>query len=126
MLGGDPADMSSQLSCAVRIAKRLGTSLTGLTVMPDPASSLLYVPAADMMPAGAEVLHALKDNQRQAREKLRSEFNLAMENAGHGFQAVYRDEMGSVAYRTAGAAMLSSAMVIPRTGIRAEPWTGPR
>ncbi|MDJ0921963.1 MAG: universal stress protein [Henriciella sp.] len=114
MLGDNPTGVPMQMKTAVRIARRMQTSLLGLTVMPDPATAFVYTPGADVVFMGAKAIEAVTEGQKNARKAIRAEFDKAVKEAGTWLRADYEDVTGSVAHRAAGAAMLSQALVFPK------------
>lgn len=124
MLGGDPALVPQQMRTATSLAKRLGAELTGLIVMPDPASTVVFAPAhapgTSAMVMSAKAVEAMTAAQIEARAALKEAFNQAVDAAGSWLRAECKDVSASVAYRTAGAAMLSSALVLPNGAANAQ------
>jgi len=114
MLGDNPAAIPMQMKTAIRIAKRMQTTLHGLTVMPDPATAYVYTPGADVVFMGAKAIEAITEGQNNARKAIKAEFDTAAKEAGNWLRTEYQDVTGSVAHRAAGAAMLSQALIFPK------------
>ena len=119
MLGDNPAAVPMQMKTAIRIAKRMQTTLHGLAVMPDPASAYVYTPGADVVFMGTKAIEAITEGQQMARKAIKAEFDKAAKEAGNWLRTEYQDVTGSVAHLAAGAAMLSQALIFPKEASRA-------
>lgn len=113
MLGGDPADVASEVAVASNIAKRLSTSLTGLIVMPDPASAAVYVAGPDMVMTGSAGISAIEKAQEATVETLSATFGDSVQAHADDVETKLVSEEGERALRAAGAATLSKALVLP-------------
>lgn len=118
MLGGDPADLAAEFQVASALARRMSTSLTGLISMPDPASAAVYVAGPDMVMTGGAGISAIEKAQESAVSSLTAAFNEAAKSLGNGLATAVVNEVGEPAFRAAGAAMLSKALVFPADAVR--------
>lgn len=122
MLGGDPEGVADQMHTAAALAKRLGAPIKGLAVLPDPAATVVYAPAyapgTSAMVMGAKAAEAIAEAQVETRAKLKAAFDAAAKKAGPWLRTDYEDVTGSIAYRAAGAAMLSAALVLPHGAVQ--------
>lgn len=113
MLGGDPESVTGEIAVASAVAKRLSTSLTGLIVMPDPASAAVYVAGPDMVMTGSAGISAIQKAQEVTVETLSAAFADATKAHADGVATTLVSEEGEPALRAAGAATLSKALVLP-------------
>lgn len=113
MLGGDPADVASEVEVASALAKRLSTDLKGLIVMPDPASAAVYVAGPDMVMTGSAGISAIEKAQEATVEALSANFEETVKAKAEGLETNLVSEQGEPALRAAGAASLSKALVLP-------------
>ena len=100
----------------VEIAKRLNTSVHGVSVMPDPATTLLMTGAGAglYMSAGSTVIQSVEQAQGQTRQKLEADFRALCEKAGLPADRVAATHLvGLPEQEVARAAILSDALVFP-------------
>jgi len=114
MLGGAPEEARPQLDSAIALARQLKTTLTGLTVLPDPTNAFMYVSGPEVVMAGATGIEAIIAAQDEAAAALRKVFDDAVTEAGPWLRAEFVRETGSVAFTGAAAATLADAFVFPR------------
>lgn len=117
LLGGDVEQVPEQIACAAAIASRLKMSLTGLVAMPDPAQAAVFVAGLDMVMTGSAGIEAVAKAQTYRIKALRSAFDKACTTLPSSLDVEFVHQVGSVALRAAGAAMLSGALVPPRRSV---------
>jgi len=117
LLGGDVEQVPEQIACAAAIASRLKMSLTGLVAMPDPAQAAVFVAGPDMVMTGSAGIDAVAKAQTYRIKSLRSAFDKACTGLPSSLDTDFVHQVGSVALRAAGAAMLSGALVLPRRSV---------
>lgn len=61
MLGGPEDRCLTQIECAIALTKHLKTMLKGLTIMPDPAATVIYFASSEAIMAGAPGIAAVAE-----------------------------------------------------------------
>jgi len=113
MLGGDRAALSPAIEYAIHLAKRTKTSLTGLCVMPDPASSVVYVTGAETVMMGASAIESLTEAQNELAQTFESTFATHTKAAGSWLNAKFVKQQGAISSHGAAASLLADAFVLP-------------
>ncbi len=114
ILGSDIETAADQIKCAIRLTKRLHTTLTGLLVQPDPTRRYAYVTGPETISLGNEAITAMLKAQADTYAALRAVFTAETKAAGSWLQSRLVRETAELDYRAAGEAMLSDAVVFPK------------
>ena len=113
MLGGDRDALGPTIECAIGLAKRSKTSLTGLCAMPDPASYAVYVTGAETVMMGASAIESLTEAQNELAKALEATFEAQTHAAGSWLKADFVKQQGAISSHAAAASLLSNAFVLP-------------
>jgi nucleotide-binding universal stress UspA family protein len=117
LLGGDPDHVAAQVACAAAVTKRLKSTLIGLAPMPDPANAAVYVAGPDMVMTGSAGITAIRKAQEASIATLNQVFDQACDAAGNWLKHTFHHETGDIAFRSADAAALARAMVLPHQSV---------
>ncbi|MEM7328387.1 MAG: universal stress protein [Pseudomonadota bacterium] len=114
MLGGNVDAIGPAIETAIHLTQKLKSTLTGLCVMPDPASSVVYVTGAETVIMGSAAIQSLTEAQDRMVSDFKQKFDAETGNAGSWLKAEFRKEVGSMASHGAAAACLADAIVLPK------------
>ncbi len=117
LLGGHPDHVAAEIACAAAVTKRLKSTLIGLAPMPDPANAAVYVTGPDMVMTGSAGIDALQKAQQASLVALNRAFDQACDAAGNWLKHTFQHEIGDIAFRSAGAATLARATVLPHQSV---------
>lgn len=115
MLGGGLDEISPALESAIQFTKRMKTTLTGLCALPDPANSMVYITGAETVVMGAAAIQSLTEAQDKLVEDYKQIFTGQTHAAGAWLKADFKKEIGSVASHGAAAALLTDALIVPKS-----------
>lgn len=119
ILGGPEGPCQAQLDCAIALTKKLKSTLKGLTVMPDPSSTVMYFAASEAIMAGAPGISAVAEAQDKAITSFKSQFEDKTD--GHNWlRTSFQSYTGNVSAYCAAEAGLSDALVFPRGSASAD------
>lgn len=113
MLGGDVEKIGAAIDSAIQLTKRMKTTLTGLCVLPDPATSVVYITGAETVLMSAKAIQSLSEAQEILIEDFKDALAIKASAAGAWLKTDFKQEIGSVASYGAAAAALSEALVVP-------------
>lgn len=114
VLGGAPDRCPPQLETGIALAKTLGSPLTGLLALPDPANAAMYLVSAESMMAGATGVSAVEEAQKDMRASISETFEQCVADAGTWLSAELKHETGPTHAVAAAHAILSECAVFPR------------
>ena len=119
ILGGPEGPCQAQLDCAIALTKTLKSTLKGLTVMPDPSSTVMYFAASEAIMAGAPGISAVSEAQDKAIARFKEQFEDKTDQH-NWLRASYHSYTGNVPAYCAAEAGLSDALVFPRGSASAD------
>ncbi len=113
LLGGDAKTAETQIDCAIDLTRHLRTVLTGMVLMPDPATAMIHMVGPEAIYAGSAACQAVREAQDNMRKDMQALFDRKTEEAGGWLQSSFVSETGSVQGFACGAATLADAFVFP-------------
>lgn len=119
MLGGTSEKTGPAIETGIHYSKRLGTGLTGLCAMPDPATTAVYVAGSETVILGASAVASITEAQNKLAKDLEAIFSEKTQSAGAWLNARFERKVGSVALHGAAWASLSDAFVLPKEATEA-------
>lgn len=119
LLGGPEGPCQAQIKCAIEITKRLKIRLKGLTLMPDPAATVIYFASSEAIMAGAPGIAAVAEAQDKAAAAFKALFESQTDQAAW-LEADYQTLTGNMQAHAAAEAALCDALVFPRGSASAD------